>query len=83
MAEKEPEQEFTGDDFKRLLRAGLKAAKKKGGELISRIGHEIDPDVRAEKYIQRKYRQLVDVAKIDPEVAKETIKRQIDKILGN
>lgn len=83
MAEKEKEQEFKGEDFKRLLRAGLKAAKKKGGELIAKIGHEIDPDVRVERYVQKKYRQLVNVAKIDPEVAKETIKRQIDKILSN
>lgn len=80
MAEREPEQEFTGEDFKRLLFAGLAAAKRKGGELFSRIGHEIDPDVRTERYLQRKYAELLK-AGIDPEHAKKVVKEHVENLL--
>lgn len=80
MAERENQQEFTGEDFKQLLRKGLSALRKKGGEVISRVNHEINPDVRVERYLQRKLDKLK-VAGLDPEHAKKVVRDHIDRLL--
>lgn len=80
MAERENPQEFTGEDLKNLFRAGFAVLKKKGGEVISKIGHEMDPDVRVEKYIQRKFDQLTK-AGLKPEHAKKVIAEHVDGLL--
>lgn len=80
MAEKEPEQEFNAEDFKNLLRAGLATLRQKSGKLFSKVSHEINPDVRVEKYLQRKLDQLR-MAGLDPEHAKKVVQDHIDKLL--
>lgn len=81
MAEREPPQEFTGEDFKKLFCAGLKAARKKGGEIVSRISHEIDPDVRMKRALQKKYEQFV-AAGMKPERARQVVKDYVDDLLN-
>ena len=81
MAEGKHEQEFTGEDFKNLLRAGFTVLRKRGGEVLSKIGHEIDPNVRAEKYLRRKYNAMIE-AGFDPEHARKAVLEHVERIFG-
>jgi thymidylate synthase ThyX len=81
MAERENPQEFTGEDFKKLLRAGFATLKKKGGEVFSKVSHEIDPNVRAERYLRKKYDAMIE-AGFDPEHARRAVLEHVERIFG-
>ena len=80
MAEREPEQEFNKEDFKKLLRAGLVAARKRGGEIFAKISHEMNPDVKTEKYLKKKIDAMV-AAGFNPKLARETVMKHLEKLL--
>lgn len=80
MAEKESEQEFNGEDFKRMLRFGAKFIRNKGAEAVAAVQKGINPDERMEKYLQRMYDRLIQ-SRISPEQAKDVIIDHVRRLL--
>lgn len=80
MAEKQtptnPEQDFSAEEFRRLLGLGLAIGKNKlmtlAGKIRERVEQEFNPTAKLEKSLKAQYEDLVTKG-VDPKVAEKVV----------